>query len=220
VSSDVYFYEVGGGFGDQKGLGILNIDKYMKIFGFSVPVTGVWSGPSGTIPTPEWKEKNFKGDPWRVGDTYNTAIGQYGFQVTPAQVVRAYAMIANGGHLVTPVILKEEITSVKDISINIPKEDFDVVREGMRRSALTGTAKALNMAGVTFGGKTGTAQLGTRKEYVNSWIVGFFPFDKPRYAFAVIMEKGSQTNLVGASSVMSQFMQWMVVNKPQYVKSL
>jgi len=81
VSSDIYFYEIGGGFQDQKGLGILNIEKYVKLFGLGEK-TGVDLPDEieGTIPSPEWKAKNFKGDAWRVGDTYHTAIGQYGFK--------------------------------------------------------------------------------------------------------------------------------------------
>ena len=98
VSSDVYFYSIGGGYGDQKGLGIANIEKYAKLFGIGIK-TGVDlpDEKGGTIPSPEWKMKNFKNDPWRIGDTYHTAIGQYGFQVTPIEMVRAVASIANKG---------------------------------------------------------------------------------------------------------------------------
>ncbi len=73
VSSDVYFYEVGGGYKDQPGLGIDRIDKYLRIFGFGAP-TGIqgFKEPAGNIPTPAWKEATFDGDPWRIGDTYHT----------------------------------------------------------------------------------------------------------------------------------------------------
>jgi penicillin-binding protein 2 len=103
VSSDVYFYEIGGGYQDQKGLGIANIDKYAGMFGIAEK-TGVdlIGEKSGVIPTPEWKAKTFKGDIWRVGDTYNTSIGQYGFQVTPISMVRAIGGIANMGTILTP----------------------------------------------------------------------------------------------------------------------
>ncbi|HEY1037066.1 MAG TPA: penicillin-binding transpeptidase domain-containing protein, partial [Candidatus Paceibacterota bacterium] len=105
VSSDVYFYQIGGGFPGQKGLGILRLDEYAKMFGFGDSLEGTFfSGKKGIIPTPEWKKVNFKGDIWRVGDTYNTVIGQYGFQVTPIQAARYIAAIANNGKLVTPTI--------------------------------------------------------------------------------------------------------------------
>ena len=47
---------------------------------------------------------------------------------------------------------------------------------------------------------------------------GFFPYDNPKYAFVVIMEKGPVENLVGASSVMRQVLDYMAVNKPEYLK--
>ena len=105
VSSDVYFYEIGGGFESQKGLGIVNIEKYAQLFGIGQK-TGIDlpDEKGGIIPGPEWKIKNFKGEPWRIGDTYNTVIGQYGFQVTPLEMVRAISAIANYGTLVTPAL--------------------------------------------------------------------------------------------------------------------
>ena len=55
---------------------------------------------------PKWKAKVFPDDPtWRLGDTYHTAIGQYGTQITPLQAVREAAAIANGGYLLTPTLL-------------------------------------------------------------------------------------------------------------------
>jgi len=105
VSSDVYFYEIGGGFGSQKGLGILNIKKYLEMFGFTKK-TGFDTQKEaiGVIPDPDWKAETFDGEIWRLGDTYNTAIGQYGMQISPIQVVVATAALANGGNLITPSI--------------------------------------------------------------------------------------------------------------------
>lgn len=222
VSSDVYFYQIGGGFGDQKGLGILNIDKYMRLFGFGQK-TGFDLGTEavGNIPTPEWKEENFPGDPWRVGNTYHTVIGQYGMQVTPLQAVRAIAALANGGVLVTPTVVKTATTTVP-VGDRIPiksQSDLQVVREGMRLAITEGTAKGLDMGDVVhLAGKTGTAELGVSKSTVNSWTVGFFPYENPRYAYLVVMEKGPVTNLVGATYVMRRTMDWIVANAPEYIK--
>src|SRR3989344_3348883 len=107
VSSDEYFYTIGGGYGGQQGLGIARIDEYAKRFGLGVK-TGIEFGSeqSGTIPTPQWKAKVFgPDDPWRIGDTYHTAIGQYGFQITPLQAALFTAAIANGGKLLTPQLI-------------------------------------------------------------------------------------------------------------------
>ncbi|OGI94999.1 hypothetical protein A2917_01290 [Candidatus Nomurabacteria bacterium RIFCSPLOWO2_01_FULL_42_17] len=218
VSSDVYFYEIGGGFENQKGIGIANIEKYAKMFGFGEK-TGVDlpDETSGTIPSPEWKAANFKGDIWRIGDTYNTAIGQYGFQVTPIEMVRAISAIGNGGKLLTPHFIlgdKEKENSVR--AVNLPKEHFDVVHEGMRQAVTYGTALALNVPYVEVAAKTGTAQLGVAKNKVNSWVVGFFPYKNPKYAFAIMMEAGPAANSIGASSVMRELLDWMAINTPEY----
>ena len=78
VSSDVYFYTVGGGYGDQKGLGIIKLEEYARLFAIGEK-TGVDlpNEKAGVIPSPEWKIKNFAGDPWRIGNTYHTTIIQY-----------------------------------------------------------------------------------------------------------------------------------------------
>ena len=221
VSSDVYFYEVGGGFEGQKGIGISNIEKYIRMFGFGSSVKApFFEGAEGVIPNPEWKKQVFNGEQWTIGNTYHTAIGQYGFQVTPLQVVRAVGALATGGVLRTPTILKvdskEEIETIR--TINIPQEYFKVVQEGMRDSVLYGTAKALDVPYIKIAGKTGTAELGALKQFVNSWTVGYFPYEEPHYAFALLMEKGPVKNLVGASAVMRQVIDWMQLNTPEYFK--
>jgi penicillin-binding protein 2 len=238
VSSDVYFYEIGGGFENQKGLGIANIEKYAKLFGFGNK-TGVDlpDETKGTIPNPEWKILNFNGDAWRIGDTYHTAIGQYGFQVTPIEMVRAVSSIANGGKLLTPHLLlnsTEKPASNASRSDsgwqgntgeenqnnlnNIPKEYFDTIQKGMRQAVTDGTATSLNVPYVKVAVKTGTAQLGVAKNKVNSWVIGFFPYENPKYAFTVMMEAGPTTNSVNASTVIRELLDWMSVNTPEYFK--
>lgn len=224
ASSNVYFYEIGGGFEGQQGLGIYNIGKYTKMFGLGQK-TGIDlpGEEEGTIPSPEWKAENFNGEAWRIGDTYHTAIGQYGFQVTPVQMVRAVAAIARGGVLVTPRVLArvdgdDSEISPKETNIDIRGDYFTVIQEGMRKVVLGGTGSALNTFGVSVAAKTGTAELGTAKKFVNSWVTGFFPYETPRFAFAVVMERGSRENLVGASYVMRSLLDWMVANTPEYMK--
>jgi penicillin-binding protein 2 len=217
VSSDVYFYAVGGGYKDQKGLGIAMIDKYLKLFGFGQSTSGSFLiSKAGTIPTPEWKKKTFDED-WYLGNTYHTAIGQYGFQVTPVQIVRAVAAIANGGTLLNPTIIKGDPTDIAS-TVDIPEEYFQVIREGMRLSVLEGTSVALNVPYVKIAGKSGTAELGVAKDKVNSWITGYFPYENPKYAFVVMLEKGSVHNLIGAAATMKAQLEWMNENTPEYFR--
>lgn len=221
VSSDEYFYTIGGGFGGQAGLGIAKIDDYARRFGLGeFTGTALLGEAEGIIPTPEWKEKVFNGDPWRVGDTYITAIGQYGFQITPIQAVRFVAAIANGGELLVPHLLlgaEKEATPV-----GIAPEDMKVVQEGMRMAVSSykadRTARALDMPGISIAGKTGTAQLGNKNQWMNSWVVGYWPYENPHYAFAVVLEKAPANTLSGASPAMRPFFEWLMTEKPEYLE--
>ena len=215
-SSNVYFYEVAGGYKEQKGLGIINLEKYARLFGYG-STTGIdlYGEGVGTIPNPKWKARNFPRDPtWRIGDTYLTGIGQYGVQVTLLQALREVAIVASKGIVVVPHLAKDVATS--SYRLPIPQSYFTVVGEGMRRGATIGTAKLLNIPGIKIAAKTGTAELGASKARVNSWVIGFFPYDKPQYAFAVVMDKGVKGNTTNASYVAQHLFQWMQVYTPEY----
>lgn len=222
VSSNVYFYEVGGGFEGQEGLGIDRLNQYFALFGIGQKntATGFFAGPNGTVPSPAWKERVFPGDAWRIGDTYFTSIGQYGFQVTPLQMLKATASLANGGTLLEPTILKTTASSTLAASTQVPvdPENLRIVREGMRQGAMTGTAKGLNVPYVKAAAKTGTAELGVTKAYVNSWVTGFFPYESPKYAFTIIMERGPRTNIYGSTLVMREMFEWMHSTDSTYLK--
>lgn len=218
VSSDVYFYEVGGGYKDLKGLGIARIEKYMKQFGFGERIEdSFFSGAVGTVPNPEWKKEHFDGEAWNLGNTYHTSIGQYGFQTSPIQIVRALAAVVNDGLLRDPSIIKGEAGSVVR-QIEIPADYFTVIKEGMRLGVTQGTGTSLNVPYVEVATKSGTAELGASKDKVNSWMTGYFPYKTPRYAFAVLMEKGSVHNLIGAGAAMREVLDWMNINTPEYFK--
>lgn len=219
VSSDVYFYSIGGGYKEQKGLGIRKIDEYVVKFGFGekVPSDFFKQSPSGVIPTPEWKIKNFDGDTWRLGNTYHTSIGQYGFQVTPLQAVRAVASIANNGDILVPTLFKTDTAQVEK-TIDLPKEYYTIVQEGMRQAVLDGTGGSLKVPYVEIAAKSGTAELGASKEKVNSWMIGYFPYSNPKYAFAVVMEKGEVHNLIGAGAAFRELIDWMNLYTPEYFK--
>jgi penicillin-binding protein 2 len=221
VSSNVYFFEVGGGFESQRGLGIAGIEKYMRMFGFGSPVpASPFSNASGVIPNPEWKAAHFSDGIWRVGDTYNSSIGQYGFQVTPLQVVRAVSAIATEGVLLPVSIIEGGNKLLPPTVISVPKDLFLVVKEGMRLAVTEGTASTLNTPLASVAGKTGTAELGVSKEFVNSWVTGFFPYERPRYAFTVLMEHGPRRNLIGGAYIIKQFIEWLSINAPEYLSEI
>src|SRR3989344_4575973 len=135
VSSDTYFYSIGGGFDDQKGLGITVLDRYFQLFALTEK-TGIelLGEVEGVIPTPLWKKEKFNGEIWRLGDTYITAIGQYGTQITPLNAARFVSTIANGGQVLKPsLIIGGSPEPVLNI-IEFDDKDWKVVREGMRES--------------------------------------------------------------------------------------
>ncbi|MFH1178129.1 MAG: penicillin-binding transpeptidase domain-containing protein [bacterium] len=199
-SSDIFFYTVGGGFGNQKGLGIDRLEYWYRQFGLGSQTKIDLPGEvNGRIPTPVWKEETFN-EQWYLGDTYFTAIGQYSMQVTPIQMARAIAAVANGGSLPVPTL----IANATPVSIVVPVSPaaLTVVREGMRQCVAGALCSALNLSYVNVAAKTGTAQTGTRNQYDNSWVVGFFPYDKPQYAFAVVLERGPEGSGSQAVNVM------------------
>lgn len=219
-SSDVYFYEIGGGYQSQPGLGIEKINRYAKLFGLASPTHFPLEGADpGTIPNPAWKEKLF-GEPWRVGNTYHTVIGQYGFQITPLQLARAIGAIATGGKLVAPTIVKNGQGQTVNTAEKLPiaPEHFAVVREGMRLAVTEGTASGLNIREAEIAAKTGTAEVGSAKQETNAWITGFFPYQAPRYSFALVMERGPSGNLIGGVYIMRQFLDWLKIEAPEYLQ--
>lgn len=217
-SSNVYMMTIGGGYGDQKGVGITKLVEYFKMFGLGSTTSMSLGGEKeGLVPTPEWKRSHFNDD-WRLGDTYLTSIGQYGFQITPIQMLRAYSALANGGSLVTPHVIQGEQGNAQEL--NLHPEDLKVVTEGMRRTVIQngGTARALERKDVAIAAKSGTAELGASKAHVNSWVAGFFPYEKPRYAFILLMEYGPRSNTVGAGSVMGKIFDWMGEHRKEYLE--
>ena len=198
-SSNIYFYHIGGGYGHiTNPLGIDRIENYSKIFGFGRNTKlKTFPEPIGVIPNPTWKEQQYN-ERWTVGDTYNTVIGQYDFQVTPLQLARATAAIANAGYFVEPH-LEYGKRSTK-VSLGFQDKNLKVIREAMRQVITEGTGGALVSDKYSLAGKTGTAQIGN-KGLTNSLLIGFFPYNEPKYAFTIIMERGHQYGVLAAAKL-------------------
>jgi penicillin-binding protein 2 len=218
-SSDEYFYQVGGGYMDQKGIGINKIEKYMKFFGFASS-TGIDfpAEKTGIVPSIEWKKKNFSEGDWLLGNTYHTSIGQYGFKTTPLELVRSIAAIANGGKILVPRIASTT-EEVKYTDLNLDKKILKVIQEGMRMTSQeAGTAHYFSDLPFEVSAKTGTAQLGFNNERVNSWSSGYWPSENPKYAFVFMMEDGPASNKVASSKIMRQVFQDILELVPEYTK--
>ncbi len=216
-SSNVYFYTIGGGYGDQPGIGITKMAENYRRFGLG-SLTGInlAQEQEGVVPDPAWKKATFDDD-WRLGDTYFTAIGQFGFLTTPIQMLRAYAALANGGNLLTPHVQKDFYSEKTDIALN--QEYLQVVHEGMRKTVTMngGTARGLERSDVAVASKSGTAEVGVGNAYVNSWSAGFWPYEDPKYAYILMMDHAPRSNALGAGRIMGEVMEWMSVNRPEYL---
>jgi len=216
-SSNVYFYTVSGGFGDQSGMGITKMSEYFKLFGLGTS-TGVTIAQeqAGVVPTPAWKREVFNDD-WRLGDTYFTSIGQYGFQTTPLQILRAYAALASGGKLVTPHVVKGEQGEIINLGLN--PSYVKIIHEGMRMTVNFdgGTARSLERKDVAIAAKSGTAEVGAGNAFVNSWAAGFWPYEDPQYAFVLMMDRAPRSNALGATRIMGEVVQWISENRSEYL---
>jgi penicillin-binding protein 2 len=227
-SSNVYFYIVGGGLPEiavpqanvntpLNGVGITRMAKTYRQFGLG-SLTGVnlAQEQAGVVPDPDWKEEVFDDD-WRLGDTYFTAIGQFGFLTTPIQMLRAYGALANGGTLLTPHVEKGK--TADGVDINLDSEYLDIIHAGMRKTVNYdgGTARALERNDVAIAAKSGTAEVGAGNSYVNSWAAGFWPYEEPQYAFIMMMDRAPRSNALGATRIMGDVVEWMSQNRPEYL---
>ena len=225
VSANVYFYEIGGGYKNIKGLGIDRIEKYFKLFGFGSKLGIDLPGEtSGLVPNPEWKKK-YKNEDWYTGDTYNVSIGQGDVIITPLQLAAAIAAVANGGTLWQPKLVSK-ITDADNNTIKefqpeairknlIDNDKLQIVREGLRNAVTEGSVYFLKDLPFKVAGKTGTAQVQSNFKKTNAWFTGFGPYDDPEIAMAIIIE-GAGEGSTAAVPIAKEVFQWYY-NK-NYVK--
>jgi penicillin-binding protein 2 len=234
-SCNVFFYQLG------VRLEIERIARHAKRLGLGA-VTGVDlpHEASGLIPSPEWKLGAFK-TPWYAGETVSVAIGQGQVTVTPLQMARVAAAIANGGRLVQPHLVKalgttplpacETPSKDDDPPCWLPARDLglrpttlSVVRDGMRAVVDGGTGWRARLPGVAICGKTGSAQVVAHARLVRSggsenlqphgWFIAFAPADKPRIALAVLVEHGGSGGEAAAPVAHEILAQFFLVGPP------
>ena len=197
-SCDDFFYK-----GSLK-LGINKISNTLDKLGFG-QLTGVdqINEFAGVNPNKEWKEKKYN-EPWYVGETVITSIGQGNMLVTPLQMAKYTSYIATG-KLPKPHFYKANYEEPKELDIN--KNNLDVIRKGMFDVVYSekGSAKKHINSKVIIGAKTGTAQVVSipQSEKVrmkeselqffersHSWMTTYGPFDNPKYVVTVMVEHG------------------------------
>jgi penicillin-binding protein 2 len=218
-SCDIYFYQV------ARRLGIERIAKWSKLFGLGSP-TGIHLDREmpGLAGSPAWKLARFH-HPWTEGDTLSVAIGQGYNLATPLQLAQVVEVIANGGRLFQPELVKkvespagEVLYQAKPVlksRLDISPTTLTEVRQGLEGvvNEERGTAHGARLPNVEVAGKTGTAQVVTLEKekrdkemrgkasyhYENhAWFVAFAPVDDPQIAVAVLVEHGGHGGAVAA----------------------
>lgn len=182
-SCNVYFFH------HATRLGPRALIDWSERFGLGLP-TGIDlpHESRGRVPTPETIEQ-LEGHPWRTGDTQALSIGQSSLTVTPLQMARLMAAVANDGFLVTPHLLTSQKLPPQRIA-GLRRSTLEAVRRGLEQTVFdsTGTAHdTLFLESVPIAAKTGTAETGGNRAD-HAWIAGYAPADNPRIAFAVALE--------------------------------
>ncbi len=156
---------------------------------------------AGLIPSPEYKRRVRK-QPWYKGDTAQMSIGQSECLVTPIQIAREAAVVANGGYLVAPyLIARVEGAGAPPHqakrSVGLRSETLATLRAGMEAVVNEGgSAHRIWTDRYQIAGKTGTAQNPRGKTH--AWFTGYAPADNPRIAVAVMIEHGGGGSVVAA----------------------
>jgi penicillin-binding protein 2 len=226
-SCNVYFWEL------AEQVGLERINRYAEAFGFAERTgIGVNSEAKGFLATREWYIEHYGA--FRIGYTLNTAIGQGNTRVTVLQLALAYAAIANGGTLFVPQVVQNVKAPDGSLSetfqprikreVGVSPQHLDLLRRALVDVVQeeSGTAyRARNKDGVRVAGKTGTAQVVSRKgrseesssawylDRSHGWFAGFAPADDPQVAFAVLVEHGGSGGASAApiaTSVMQAYL--------------
>ena len=239
-SCDTYFYDVGLRFYRLENS---PLQRWSREMGFGVP-TGIDLGPEseGVVPTPEWEKRTEKTEIdklWTSGESVQLAIGQGDLLVTPLQMTRAYAMIATGGKLVEPHLVKavEEprnegepavvlrpFTPKPPVDLSIDPYNLSVVQEGLfdATHASYGTSQSVFGAfPIPIAGKTGTAEKyvelpGYQGLRDQSWWCGYGPFGKPEIAVCALIENGGHGGEAAAPVALKVFEDYFNVEPGSY----
>ena len=228
-SCDTFFYNVALRFYERKDS---PLQRWSRTMGFGSG-TGIDLGPEskGLVPTPSWRRKTFKTEIdriWTSGDSVQLAIGQGDLLVSPLQMTRGYAMIANGGKLVEPHLVKsvEEPRNEGEPPVVLrpytpkPPRDLDIdpyalsVVQGALYDATHasyGTSQSVfGSFPVGIAGKTGTAEKyvelpGYQGVRDQSWWCGYGPYEAPEIAVCALIENGGHGGTAAAPTALKVF---------------
>jgi penicillin-binding protein 2 len=240
-SCDTYFYQLALKFYERQDS---PLQKWSRRMGFGRK-TGVDLGPEerGLVPTPAWRRQYFSlpiDRIWTSGDSVQLSIGQGDLLVTPLQMTRFYAMLANGGELVEPHIVKavEEPQNEGQPpvvlrpyqpkparEVGLTPTSLRVVQEGLYDAAHASYGTSAGVFGsfpIPIAGKTGTAEKFVRLPgYVGlrdqAWWCGWGPYAKAKLAVCALIENGGHGGTAAAPAALKVFEEYFGVEPGSYV---
>ena len=233
-SCDTYFYDIGNRFYEGGSDSRVRMQQWARKFGFGA-ATGLDIGgeADGLVPTPEWRKKTFETDwdrAWNPGDSIQLSIGQKDLLVTPLQMATFYAMLANGGKVVTPYLVSDveqpgakgsprvvlrRFAPTPPRSAGVDPAALAAVRDGMYAAthSSAGTSSGV-FAGypVPISGKTGTAEKvvplpGYPIDHLEdqSWWCGWGPSDAAKIVVCALIENGGHGSAAAAPAALKVF---------------
>lgn len=245
ASCDTYFYQLGYAFYGLPPERGHPLQAWASRFGFGER-TGIDIGPEGAglLPTPAWRQATYtkKTDPccweidrlWKPGDSIQLAIGQKDLLVTPLQMARFYALVANGGRLVTPHVVTDveqpgdrgsparvlrRFGPPPPQSSGVDPSALAVVRDGLYEATHLPFGTSSGIFGsfpIPIAGKTGTAEKvvdlpGFRGLMDQSWWCGYGPAQTPEIVVCALIENGGHGGTAAAPAALKVFEQYFGV---------
>jgi len=211
-SSNIYFYYVGGGFEDFKGLGIAKLREWWTRFGLNKP-TGIDLPDEKYGLLPDQAERETRtGSPWRVGDTYNVSIGQGDLAVTPLELLNYITAVANGGAIYRPY-LNSALGSRVLYDLTYLSPELTEVARGLTDTVVKpyGTAYILHDLPITSAAKTGSAQVAGNTK-TNAFTVAYAPVESPQIALLVLVEDAREGSL-NTVPIAKEVLYWYATNR-------
>lgn len=224
MSDNVYFYELGN------RVGIDNIAKYARLYGFGEKTGIDLEGESKGLVASKQVKREIWNEDWRLGDTFNAAIGQ-GFNLTtPIQLSVMLSIVANGGIKYQPYLVDSILNAdgsffdrpkrAEAKHIDVSQQTIDYMRQGM--SATTkegGTASYFSQLPKPIAGKTGTAENSHGRDH--GLFVAYGPVEDPELVVVCIVEQGGFGSTAAGPIVYKAFEEyfkergWMTEEKPE-----
>jgi penicillin-binding protein 2 len=245
-SCDTYFYEIGNRFYERGSEGRVRMQQWARRFGFGQP-TGLDIGgeAEGLLPTPEWRKKTFESDwdrAWNPGDSIQLSIGQKDLLVTPLQMAAFYAMLANGGSIVTPHLVSNveqprakssSRVVLRRFAARLPQPSgldpaaLAAVRDGLFRATHGSSGTSSGVFGnyvIPISGKTGTAEKvvplpGYPAGHLEdqSWWCGWGPSDNAKLVVCALIENGGHGSTAAAPAALRVFESFFETKAPPSV---